>query len=75
MIERANALQIPTVNVQWINDIILGEEINVLDSNNTKYQQFDLFDPFSINCVKVSHLMGMLSMNLYFIYCTLFFVL
>ncbi|XP_026819809.1 PAX-interacting protein 1-like [Rhopalosiphum maidis] len=57
MIKRANALKIPTVNVQWINDIILGEEISVIDSNNTKYQQFDLSDPFSINYVRVSHLM------------------
>ncbi|XP_025192282.1 PAX-interacting protein 1-like [Melanaphis sacchari] len=57
IIRRALTLEIPIVNVLWIIDLFLGEKIGFHDSNKTKYQQYELSDPFSINSVRVSHLM------------------
>ncbi|XP_025192742.1 PAX-interacting protein 1-like, partial [Melanaphis sacchari] len=63
IIKRALTFKIPVVNVQWISDILLGEKISFHDSNKIKYQQFELCDPFSINAVRVSHLMEFFKEN------------
>lgn len=60
LVESALALNIPVVNVQWLNDILCGAQIGLKNPKNNKYQHFDLCDPFSVNYDMVSHLMGML---------------
>jgi len=56
------------VNVQWINDIIFGAKLGFIESGYSKYQQYDLCDPFLVNYDMVLHLMGMLSINYTFLY-------
>jgi len=66
MIRKAISLKIPVVNVKWMNDILLGEKISLQHFTLTKYQKYDLSNPYHINYNKVSHLMGMLKMNQFF---------
>jgi len=63
LVQKAKFLNIPIVNVQWINDILLGENIGIEGANNAKYRKFDLYDPFSMNHGMVSELMSMLYIN------------
>ncbi|XP_016664872.1 PAX-interacting protein 1-like isoform X3 [Acyrthosiphon pisum] len=57
MIKKALSLKIPVVNVQWITDILLGEEIGLKHFKRKKYQKFDLRNPYRMNYKKVSTLM------------------
>eukprot|EP00102_Acyrthosiphon_pisum_P020511 XP_016657721.1 PREDICTED: PAX-interacting protein 1-like [Acyrthosiphon pisum] len=57
MINRALALKIPVVNVEWMNDILLGEIISLQHFKCPKYQKYDLPNPYHINYDKVSVLM------------------
>ncbi|VVC40830.1 Zinc finger, RING-type,Zinc finger, RING/FYVE/PHD-type,BRCT domain [Cinara cedri] len=57
LVETALALNVPVVNVQWLNDILCGAQIGLKNPKNNKYQHFDLFDPFAVNYDMVSHLM------------------
>lgn len=59
MVRQAFDLNKPVVNVQWLNDIILGANNSIQNPKNIKYKQFDLLDPFLVNYDMVSHLMGM----------------
>ncbi|XP_060859072.1 PAX-interacting protein 1-like [Metopolophium dirhodum] len=58
MIKKAVSLKIPVVNVRWITDILLGENIGLQHFKRKKYQQFDLPNPYQINYTKVSHLLA-----------------
>ncbi|KAL4091951.1 hypothetical protein QTP88_026550 [Uroleucon formosanum] len=57
LVEKALAMNKPVVNVQWLNGILFGEKLGIKEPGNSKYRQFDLFNPFSVNYDMVSHLM------------------
>lgn len=68
LVEKALAINKPVVNIQWLNDILFGEKLGIKEPGNSKYQKFDLFNPFSVNYDMVSHLMGMVSINYIILY-------
>lgn len=60
LVTTALALNKPVVNVQWLNDILLGAKLGLKNPKNIKYQEFNLPNPFLVNYDMVSHLMGMI---------------
>ncbi|XP_022173995.1 PAX-interacting protein 1-like [Myzus persicae] len=57
LVEKALTRHIPVVNVQWLNDILLGEKICIKEHGLLKFKQFDLCNPFLVNFNMVSCLM------------------
>lgn len=57
-VEMAQAINIPVVNVQWLNDITSGTLLGFYTPINELYFRFDLYDPFKVNYEKLSNLMG-----------------
>ena len=49
---------VPVVNVQWVNEILLGHYSAVQITKGCKYQQFNLEDPFTMDTALIPHLMG-----------------
>lgn len=55
-VERAQAINIPVVNVKWLSDIIFGAQVDLINPKN--YKKFDLRDPYTVTYNMISHLMG-----------------
>ncbi|XP_022094041.1 PAX-interacting protein 1-like isoform X2 [Acanthaster planci] len=47
--EKAQEWRIPVINVQWLNDLVLGNHESVRNLNTARYQLYDLPDPFKID--------------------------
>lgn len=58
MVNEANDISVPVVNVQWLNDKILGTRSGIIDFYDSKYQIFDSPNPFSVNFDMVPELIG-----------------
>ncbi|XP_038053452.1 PAX-interacting protein 1-like isoform X2 [Patiria miniata] len=47
--EKAQEWQIPVINVQWLNDLVLGNHESIRNLNAARYQVYDQPDPFKID--------------------------
>lgn len=65
MIDEANNMNVPVVNIQWLNDMILGTISGTVDTQDSKYQNFDLLNPFSTNFEMASKLLGTVLRSIY----------
>ena len=54
--KKAKEWKVPTVSIQWLNDVFFGFNA-VQCMNNPKYQNFRLEDPFRIEYTLVPNLM------------------
>lgn len=55
--KKAKEWKVPTVSIQWLNDVFFGSMNAVQCMNNPKYQNFRLEDPFKIEYPLVQNLM------------------
>ena len=54
---KAKEWKVPTVSIQWLNDVFFGNMNAVQCMNNPKYQNFRVDDPFKIEYTLVPNLM------------------
>ena len=55
--KKAKEWKVPTVSIQWLNDVFFGNINAVQCMNNPKYENFRLEDPFKIEYTLVPNLM------------------
>ena len=55
---KAKEWKVPTVSIQWLNDVFFGSMNAVQCMNNPKYQNFRSEDPFKIDYSLVPNLMA-----------------
>jgi len=55
--KKAKEWKVPSVSIQWLNDVFFGNMNAVQCMNNPKYQNFRLDDPFKIEYTLVTNLM------------------
>lgn len=56
--KKAKEWKVPTVSIQWLNDVFFGNMNAVQCMNNPKYQNFRVEDPFKIEYSLVPNLMA-----------------
>ena len=56
--KKAKEWKVPSVSIQWLNDVFFGNMNAVQCMNNPKYQNFRLDDPFKIEYTLVGNLMN-----------------
>lgn len=69
---RAREWKLPVVNIQFLNELLLGNQSCMQMIHSPKYQHFTLEQPFRFDINIAPHLMGKLSilvMNYVFFFC------
>ena len=56
--KKAKEWKVPTVSIQWLNDVFFGNMNAVQCMNNPKYQNFRMEDPFKIEYTLVPSLIA-----------------
>lgn len=63
--KKAREWQTGVVNAQWLTDLLCGQMNALHQTENPKYQQYSLSNPFRLDYSLVPHLMGIVNMSDY----------
>lgn len=64
--KKAREWQTGVVNAQWLTDLLCGQMNALHQTENPKYQQYSLSNPFRLDYSLVPHLMGIVNLIIFF---------